>query len=125
MINTKKYVLPTIDLIISLTVLIVLSIRDNELYSTIFSVVICFGVYGYLIINLYRQTNPIKVKTATKIYTFAASVLLFGAIYEYSCNRRIGGEAENILTMFVAGVSIFIWLYDYFLKPYLKLWLKK
>lgn len=115
----KNYILSTVDLIISLSVLTILGVRDGEIIPTTISAIISLCIYGYVIYNLTNKKNPTKVETVIKIFSFASLILLGGGLYEAYSGQRIEGDAENLLTILVALICLFIWVYNYYLKPYL------
>ena len=124
----KKYVIPTLNLIIISLTSAYIEIREGQAYHLIWIIGIGFFYYWFIISNLRKNTNEIKIKSMNKILSILAMVSLGGTAYELITGDRISDEVGDYLVYSVLAVTLLIILVDYYIKPCLiprlKFWLK-
>ena len=104
------------------------SIRDGEAYHLIWIIGIGIFFYRYIISNLKKNTNKIKVSAMNKAFSYLTMLTLGVAIFEILSGDRISEEVGDHLAYSVLAVTLLIWLIDYYIRPclipQLKFWLR-
>lgn len=124
----KKYVIPTLNMIIFFSLAIYTSIRDGKAYHLIWIIGVGLYFYRFIILNLRKNTNTVKVSAMNKAFSYLTMLVLDLTIYEVLTGDRISDEAGDYLAYSVLAVTLLIWLIDYYIRPclipQLKFWFR-
>ena len=116
----KKYIVPTLNLIIMSSLFTYLSIRDRTLTNGILCIAGTLFFYGFIVWNLKKGINEIKVSTLNQIMSLLSLALLTGTLYEVISGNFITEGTGNMMAYILTIAGLLIWAYNYYIKPFIK-----
>lgn len=115
----KNYIISIGNCVVICMLFFLLSIRDDTVGLTLLFIFGEIIITGYLVKNIKNKINTIKVNAINKMMTLLSVVLTLGFLYECSTGSRITDKTGDLLAVLLLIICVLIWLYDYWIKPFI------